>query len=90
MCAVCVAGCEVCAVGGVHRCGCLGCGSEGAVGWVVQGSLYGQCPVFVLVSLLWRVMALYGCGGVQRGDVGTCMCHRQKCRGYEAVYSGLW
>jgi len=48
------------------------------VRWVVQGSWYGQCHVFVLVSLLWRVMGWYGLGGVQGGDVGVCMCHRQR------------
>jgi len=56
MCAICVAGCELCTVGGVHICGSQGCGSKEAVGLVVQGLLYDQGPMFVLVSLLWRVM----------------------------------
>ena len=45
-------GCGMCAVGDVQRWGCLGCGSEGAVGRVVYVPLYGHCLAPVAVSLL--------------------------------------
>ena len=42
VCAVCIAGCGMYVVEGAHRCGCLGCGgTEGALGWVVQGCVCG-------------------------------------------------